>query len=263
MADLTKPMSAASIKKLDYFEKAQLYHNVYQNYEYKDLPFELKTFYDTDNGLKAVQAVASTGSIQNPYSLVHLIRVLSPEMPRSYQHIYQRASFLADMCDTSIRNILESKIFYIENFIPNMEIDKIDKIINTKGTGTYIPLEEGEYIPDPDAGGGGGGGGGDYSDEEKVYFYYDTNTGSCTCSKTYSELINKVPKLPSAEILFDSSMHHNNVVNISCSHNSVNNNLEFNFIQIYDYKMTLYQVIYTPDGCTIDSGELILSKDTE
>jgi len=266
MADLTKPMSAAAIKKLDYFERAQLYHNVYSKYAYKDLPYELKTFYNTDSGLKAIQAIASTGSIQNPYTLIHLLRVLMPEMPKSYQHIYKRAEFLADMCDTSVENILRSRLFLAENFIPDMITGEIDKIIKTKGTGTYIPLEEGSYTPDPDAGkggGSGGGGDGDFAEEEKVYFYYDTSTGACTCSKTYAELINKVPKLPAAEIIFDSSMKHNNVVNISCSHNTENNSLEFNFIQIYDFKMTLYQVVYTPDGCTIDTGELVISKDTE
>ena len=262
MADLTKPMTAANIKKLDYFEKAQLYHNVYQNYQYKDLPFDLKTFYDTDNGLKAVQAIASVGSIQNPYTLQHLIRTLTPEMPRSYQQIYQRAAFLTDMCDTTIRNILESKMFFIENFVPEMNETEINRVINTKGTGTYIPVEEGSYTPDPDAGKGGGGGGGDFAEEEKVYFYYNTTTGVCTCSKSFTELLSKVPKLPAAEILFDSTMRHNNVVNISCSYNTDNDSLEFNFIQVYDYKMTLYQVIYTTEGCTIDSGELIIARDT-
>ena len=168
MADLTKPMSAAAIKKLDYFEKAQLYHNVYSKYAYKDLPYELKTFYDTDNGLKAIQAIASTGSIQDPYTLVHLLRVLMPEMPKSYQHIYKRAEFLADMCDTSVENILRSRLFLAENFIPDMVTGEIDKIIKTKGTGTYIPIEEGSYTPDPDAGKGGGSGGGGEGEAEHV-----------------------------------------------------------------------------------------------
>ena len=45
MPDLTKPMTDEQIAILDYFEKAQLYHNVYLDKGYYELPKALRVFF--------------------------------------------------------------------------------------------------------------------------------------------------------------------------------------------------------------------------
>ena len=69
MANLNAPMADAQIQKLDYFDKAQLYHNVYLNYTFNQLPVALRSFYTDDPGLTIVKAILGNSFSYSPRSL--------------------------------------------------------------------------------------------------------------------------------------------------------------------------------------------------
>ena len=258
MIDLTKPMNESEIQKLDRFQKAQLFHNVYEKYSYDNLPQSLKEFYNIDNGLNAVKSLASTAGIQDPYTLVRFIKLVRPDTPKTYQHIYNRAKFLADMCDTDVLSILNSDFFKGFNFIPDMTYAGDKKVEATKGVGTYIPLKDGEYIPSEDEDEGGGSGQ-DYKDEEKVYFYYYASSDEIRASKTFAELKTKLPKLPESELVFAEDENNTNILNVSCNYNEEADKITFNFFQISETEMTLYRVEYTASDLTVSAGTFIMN----
>lgn len=246
-------MSDADIRKLDYFEKAILFHNVYIDYKYEDLPYSLKAFYSLDSGLLTVQSIAKNGNIQDPFALLNIIERICPEKPRNFQQVYARAAFFADMCDTSIIKILQSRFFEPMDFIPNMTDEKIQEVIKTKGVGTYIPLTPADYTPSdiqppPPGQGGGGGGDGDYAEEEKIYFYYDGT--SCTCNKKYCDLFSKLPKLPAAELIYTNDERYNNIVSIAHRYDETNQVISYFFFHIYDSHAEMIQVDF--NGATIE-----------
>ena len=251
MASLNTPMTNEEIKNLDYFDRAQLYHNVYHDIEYSKLPTLLKPFRVDDGGLKAIKSVVAGQNIKYPYTLAHLIKVLEPEAPRTYQQVYNRAVFLADLCDTSVNKILKSDIFAPRDFIPQLDENIIKDIITTKGTGTIKELKSDDYEPwvDPNPPAGSS----DYTDEEKVYFF--ENNGTFTCNKSFDEVIAKLPKLPTAELIYTNN-NNQNMLDISSGYNDLTQIASFNFIKMYENNIILSTLHYSASGIEFEQNTL-------
>jgi len=141
--DLTTPMTDEQISRLDYFEKAQLYHNVYLNKTYDELPKALRSFYLDDPGLRLVKSTIQNANMKEPYEIEKLIKALAPSKPQTHQEIYNRALYLANVCDTSVEKILHSGMFGWHDFIPAMTNDVIEDILTNKNTGLLKPLAPG------------------------------------------------------------------------------------------------------------------------
>lgn len=261
MADLNAPMSNDSIKKLDYFEKAQLYHNIYINVPYAQLPASLRSFYSEDPGLIYLQSVLMNSNLQNPYEIAKLIQSLKPEKPQTLQEIYIRARYLADVCDTTVDKILRSNIFNVQDFIPQLTEDKIKEVLKKTVTGNLIPLNAGDYTPAPEPVTPGGDTPitieGDYADESKIYFTVDGL--SITCNKTFSEVINKLPKLPDAELIFSAIDDYQNISNINCGYNTDTKIIDFNFIQMYGNSIKLYTIHFSALNITLEENNFIIN----
>ena len=256
-------MTNEQIEKLDYFDKAQLYHTVYYNKTYSEIPKSLRIFYTADAGLAIVKATISNASIKDPYEIAKLIKALNPSKPQTLQEIYNRAAYIANLCDTSIEKILRSDIFNTKDFIPKMSEEKIKETLKNKNIGSLISLEKEDYTPsqddDPTPTPTPIPGEGDYATEEKIYFTVDSNF-QLKCSKTYQQVISTLPKLPSAELILDSSSDYQNILNISCGYNEEIGQLDFNFIQLYDTTIKMFTIHFKAVGITIEENSFIINN---
>ena len=264
MPDLTKPMTDEQIAFLDHFEKAQLYHNVYIDKKYDELPRALREFYTDDPGLRLVKSTIHSANIKEPYEIQRLIRALKPSKPQSHQEIYVRAQFLADVCDTTVEKILRSKLFSICDFIPDLSEDAIEDIIKNKNTGLIVPLDNEEYTPSPDQGGSGSGDEptptidtGDYGDEKKIYFTQNGTTISCDTE--FDNVIANLPKLPAAELVLDAANDYQNVLDISSGYNTEQQIIDFNFFQMYGTTVKIFTIHYTKNGITMEENTISIN----
>lgn len=256
MPDLTQPMSNEQIEKLDYFDKAQLYHNVYINKKYSEIPKALRSYYTADEGLSIVKATISNASIKDPYEIVKLIKALNPSMPQTYQEIYTRAAYLANLCDTSIEKILRSTIFNTKNFIPNLNEDVIKAVLSTKTIGALIQLIPSDYTPSPDSEETPSSYS-DFANETKIYFTL-TQDGNIVCNKPFSYIKLKTPQLPAAELIILGE--NNNVQNINYTTSWVDIAAYYVFTQVYDNIIKMYIVKYESNGnIEIEESELIIN----
>ena len=261
MANLTQPMTVEQINQLDYFEKAQLYHNVYYNKTLYEIPVPLRSFYNLDEGLSIVKATISNAKVKDPYEIAKLIKALNPAIPRTYQEIYARAAFLADICDTSVEKILKSDIFNTRDFIPKLDAVALKEVLNSKTTGMPITLKREDYTPsqdDEEQGGGGSTPSGDYATEDKIYFIVENQ--EIICDKTFDEVIAKLPKLPEAELILDSASDYQNILNISCGYNAAKTEINFNFIRLYDTEIKFFTIHYTGVGITIEENSFVIDN---
>lgn len=260
MANLNVPLSYAEIEKLDYFDRAQLYYNVYRNYEYKNLPTQLRKFYTEDEGLELVKAVLINSDLKNPYEIVKLIKALNPAMPQTLQEIYNRALYLADVCDTSVEKILRSNLFKEKNFIPELNESAIRQVLALKNLGTITPLKKEDYTPAPvtpdDGGSSGGNIDGDYANENKIYF--TVNGSTVKCDTPFDKVIEKLPKLPDAELIRNSLDDYQNISNIACGYDEFTSTVNFNFAQIYSSTIKLFTIHYSLSGATLEENEFMI-----
>lgn len=258
MVNLNAPMTDAQIALLDHFEKAQLYHNVYLNTAYEDLPKLLKEFFTDDPGLRLVKSTIQSANIKEPYEIQRLIRTLNPSKPQTYQEIYVRAQFLANVCDTSVEKILRSKIFSVNDFIPDLKEDALTAVLNTKTTGFLVPLKSSEYTPSQDQGGSSG----DIptptpAEDSKVKF--TVNGTTVTCNKAYDEIVEYLPDLPEAEMILDSLNDYQNVLNVSCGYNQPDGRADFNFIQLYGTTIKFYTIHCTASAFTLEENTVVIN----
>lgn len=254
MANLNTPLTDAEIRNLDYFDKARLYHNVYINYKYSSLPAELKQFRLEDNGFKVVQGIIGGQNIKEPYAIVKLLKVLEPENPKTYQQIYRRAAFLADLCDTTVSKIIKSGLFDTYNFIPKLNSDVAQFIINSKGAGTVQELKASDYTPyTPDEGGGGS-----TDTESHVVFSMGTNN-ALTCDTAFDKVVEKLPDIPAAELVYNAENDYQNITSISSGYNRARNCVDFNFIRMYEDTLELLTVHYSATRLTYEINELVIN----
>ena len=249
--NLNAPMTDEEIKLLDYFEKAQLYHNVYESKTYYEIPVALRKFFTEDQGLQLVKATISSANIKNPYEIARLIKSLAPSKPHTHQEIYGRAAYLANVCDTSIEKILRSNLFYYSDFIPQLKEDSIKEVLNGGTAGLPIPLESEEYTPapvdptptpTPTEG------------EKKIYFSKENN--NIVCDTAYSDVIADLPKLPEAEFVLDANSDYQNILNISCGYNEISGLVDFNFIQTYEDTIKFFTIHYGSSSITMEENVL-------
>ena len=261
MADLTKPMNNAAIQKLDYFEKSQLYHNVYINTPYSELPVLLRRFYNEDSGLIYLQSVLTNSNLQNPYEIAKLIKTLEPAKPHTLQEVYNRAKYLADVCDTTVDKILRSEVFNNQDFIPQFTEEKIQEILKKRVTGAPTAIGIGDYTPAPTPTPSGGSEtpvtfDGDYAAENKIYFTIDNM--EVKCNKTFSEVISKLPKLPDAELVRNAIDDYQNISNIACGYDSSTGTVHFNFAQIYTTNIKLFTIHFSATGITMEENNFMI-----
>lgn len=259
MADLTKPMSDKQIERLDYFEKTQLYHNVYMETPYATLPKGLKSFYNKNSGLVYLQSVLNNSNLQDPYEIAKLIQALKPAKPQSLQEVYARARYLADVCDTTIDKILRSTIFNVQDFIPQLSEERIQEALKNGVTGA-VPTaikKSTDYTPAPEEPSGetviitG-----DYTDENKVYF---TVSGTLvTCNKSFSDVIASLPKLPEAELILNAMEDYQNISSITCGYDASSETIHFNFIQIYNAAIKLYTIHFSALNIALEESNFII-----
>jgi len=267
MADLTKPMSDAAINQLDYFDKAQLYHNVYMNIPYDEIPTPLKKFYNEDPGLIYLKSVLMDSNLQNPYEIAKLIKALKPAKPQTLQEIYNRAKYLADVCDTSIEKILRSDLFNSQDFIPQLTEENIVKTLKNGALGNPVTLKPDDYTPAPSGGDDSGDDPvtptieGDYADENKIYF--NANGDSITCNKSFSEVISKLPKLPDAELVRNAADDYQNISNIACGYDPTTATAHFNFAQIYTTNILLFTIHYSASGIIMEENEFMIDANIQ
>lgn len=268
MADLTNTMSNEQIDRLDYFEKIQLYYNVYRETPYNQIPPALRKFAIQDDGLLLVKSILANSPIQNPYEIAKLIKAINPVPPATLQEVYQRAVYLADVCDTSVENILKSDIFNTKNFIPQLDEEILDETIKNGNMGLPITLDNEDYTPSPDSGDSSGDDtpipgptpsiSGDYAEEKKIYFNYSNN--NVTCSTTYADIVAMSPKLPAAELIIKNSSGTQNIDNISCDYDNNEGAIYFNFIHFDKDYIKLHSICYTSNSLTIDENNLIIDS---
>lgn len=262
MANLTKPMTNEQIEKLDYFDKVQLYHNVYMNLPYESIPRALRSFYIADGGLEIVKATISNAHIKDPYEIAKLIKALNPGKPQTLQEVYARAEYLANLCDTSVKKILESNIFNAHDFIPQLKADALKETLSNKTTGMLVPLKASDYTPskddDPTPTPGPTPSGGDYAEENKIYFMVEGN--EIICDTSFSDVIAKLPKLPEAELILDEASDYQNILNISCGYNAAKTKIDFNFIRLYDTEIKFFTIHYTGVGITIEENTFVINN---
>lgn len=263
MADLTQPMTNEQIEKLDYFDKAQLYHNVYINKTYNEIPRALRSFYTADGGLEIVKATISNAHIKDPYEIAKLIKALNPEKPQTLQEIYARAEYLANLFDTSAKKVLESGIFNTHDFIPQLDSDVIKETLSNKTTGILVPLKPTDYTPSKDDSptptpGPTPSGDGDYANENKIYFMVEGN--DIICDTSFNDIIAKLPKLPEAELILDEASDYQNILNISCGYNAAKTEINFNFIKLYDTEIKFFTIHYTGVGISIEENTFVISN---
>lgn len=255
-------MTNEQIEKLDYFDKAQLYHNVYINKTYFEIPSSLRTFYTADGGLEIVKATISNAHIKDPYEIAKLIKALNPEKPQTLQEIYARAAYLANLCDTSVKKILESNIFNTRDFIPQLNSEALEATLVNKTTGMLVPLKPSDYTPSSDDDTPSPtptpGGGGDYAEENKIYFMVEGN--DIICDTSFNDVIAKLPKLPEAELILDEASDYQNILNISCGYNAARTEINFNFIRLYDTEIKFFTIHYTGVGIIIEENTFIISN---
>lgn len=264
MANLNAPMTETAINKLDYFEKAQLYHNVYVDIPYNQLPQSMKKFYSEDPGLTSVQSVLMNSNLQNPYEIVKVINALNPEKPQTLQEIYLRAKYLADVCDTTVEKVLRSNIFNTLDFIPQLNEDTLKKVLKGTTLGNPIPLTENDYTPAPKPTPSGDDGGetpvpipsGDYADENKIYFI--VNDSNVTCETPFEKVIEKLPKLPDAELVRSAGEDYQNISNISCGYDETNKTVHFNFAEFYSNSIKLFAVYYSTTGVSLEKNDFMI-----
>lgn len=256
MANLTKPMTNEQIEKLDYFDKAQLYHNVYMSKTYFQIPSALRSFYIADGGLEIVKATISNAHIKDPYEIAKLIKALNPGKPQTLQEVYARAEYLANLCDTSVKKILESNIFNTRDFIPQLDSNALKETLANKTTGMLVPLKPTDYTPSKDDDTPSGGG--DYAEENKIYFMVEGN--EIICDTSFSDVIAKLPKLPEAELILDEASDYQNILNISCGYNAAKTKIDFNFIRLYDTEIKFFTIHYTGVGITIEENTFVINN---
>ena len=248
-------MTNDQIEKLDYFDKAQLYHNVYINIPYESIPRALRAFYIADEGIAIVKATISNASIKDPYEIAKLIKALNPSKPQTLQEVYARAEYLANLCDTSVKKILESNIFNTHDFIPQLKPEVLKETLANKTTGMLVPLKSTDYTPSGDDTPSGGG---DYAEENKIYFMVEGN--EIICDTSFNDVIAKLPKLPAAELILDEASDYQNILNISCGYNAAKTQIDFNFIRLYDTEIKFFTIHYTGVGITIEENTFIISN---
>jgi hypothetical protein len=261
MANLNASMTEAEINRLDYFDKAQLYHNVYINMPYNQLPQSMKKFYNEDQGLSSVKAVLVNSNLQDPYEIAKIIKALNPAKPQTLQEIYVRAKYLADVCDTTVEKVLRSNLFNTEDFIPQLNENILNKTLKVGTVGTPVPLKNEDYTPAPVTPTPGGGGdeptiSGDYANENKIYFTINGNNVSC--NTPFSKVIEKLPKLPDAELVRNSLDDYQNISNIACGYDEFSRTVHFNFIQIYTSVIKLFTIHYSASGATLEENEFMI-----
>ena len=259
-------MTDEQISRLDHFEKAQLYHNVYYNSSWASLPIALRPYYTADDGLAIVKATIANASIKDPYEIAKLIKAINPSKPQTLQEVYARAAYLANLCDTSVEKILRSDIFNTRDFIPDLTETAIKTTLANKTTGMLVPLKASDYTPSQDDDEGGDtptpvpGGDSDYADENKIYFTVENE--SVVCDTAFDDVISKIPKLPAAELVLDTINDSQNILNISCGYNESANRIDFNFIRIYQDSLELFTIHYARSGITIESNSVVISGGT-
>jgi hypothetical protein len=255
-------MTNQQIEKLDYFDKAQLYHNVYINKTYFQIPSALRCFYIADGGLEIVKATISNAHIKDPYEIAKLIKALNPEKPQTLQEIYARAEYLANLCDTSVKKVLESDIFNTRDFIPQLDAAVLKKTLTNKTTGMLVPLKPADYTPadddDTPTPGPTPSSGGDYAEENKIYFMVEGN--DIICDTSFNDVIAKLPKLPEAELILDEASDYQNILNISCGYNAAKTEINFNFIRLYDTEIKFFTIHYTGVGISIEENTFVISN---
>ena len=261
MPDLINHITDEEIRNLDYFDKARLYHNNYLNVKYSELPQPLRIFRTEDNGLKVMKALVTNQNIKYPYTIIKLLKIIEPDSPLTHQQIYNRALFLADLCDTTVSKIIKSKLFNTRDFIPDLTDEAIKDILESKGTGSVKELKSDEYTPwvdptppTPPTPGPGG----DYADEEKIYFFEEGN--NYRCNKTFEQVIAKLPKLPAAELVYDSTQDYKNILDISSGYDSSTRTANFNFIQMYEDNIELFTIHFSAEGIEMEKNSLIISN---
>lgn len=255
MANLSAPLTDIEIKNLDYFDKARLYHNVYINYKYSALPTELRQFRIEDNGFKVVQGVIGGQNIKEPYAIIKLLKVLEPENPKTYQQVYRRAAFLADLCDTTVSKIIKSGLFNTYNFIPALKSDIAQIIINSKGAGTIQELKVTDYTPYvPDEGGGGA----PIETKSQIVFSMNTNN-NVSCDTTFDKVVEKLPEIPAAELIYNAENDYQNIASISSGYDRTRNCVDFNFIRMYEDTLELLTIHYSATQLTYEINELVIN----
>ena len=252
MANLNIKMTDAEIAKLDYFEKAQLYHNVYYKETFFNIPTALRSFYTADEGLSLVKATISGSRIKDPYEIAKLIKSLSPSTPQTHQEIYTRALYLANVCDTSVEKILRSGIFNTKDFIPKLDEEAIQSVLKNKTTGALVPLKQSEYEPSEDDDPTPSPTPTPSVEEDKIYF--SIQNGDIICDTPYQDIIAKLPKIPAAELILDAANNYQNVLNISCGYNETNSIIDFNFIQMYDTTIKFFTIHYGLNDISIEEN---------
>ena len=267
MANLNAPMSNEKIERLDYFERIQLYYNVYHDTPYSKLPQVLKQYYLKDDGLEAFKAITLNSDIKNPYEIAKILNAIKPAKPQTLQEVYARAVYLAEICDTTPEKILRSNIFNTQDFIPQLDETVLKQTLSNKGSGLPVTLKEDDYTPTPDTSGDSSGSGsgsdtpapaltGDYAEETKIYF--NVSGSKVTCNTSYNNVLKMLPKLPAAELILGSDSDYQNIADISCGYNDVSGEINFNFIQLYDDVMKLYTIHYKSSGITLEENHLMI-----
>jgi len=263
LANLTKPMTNEQIEKLDYFDKVQLYHNVYIGKTYSEIPKALRPLYSADGGLEIVKATISNAHIKDPYEIAKLIKALNPGKPKTLQEVYARAEYLANLCDTSVKKILESDIFATRDFIPQLDAAALKETLTNKTTGMLVPLKPTDYTPSQDdtpapTPGPTPSGSGDYAEENKIYFMVEDD--EIICDTSFNDVIAKLPKLPEAELILDEASDYQNILNISCGYNAEKTKIDFNFIRLYDTEIKFFTIHYTGVGISIEENTFVINN---
>lgn len=260
MNNLNEPMSNIEISKLDNFEKIQLYHNVYYNIPYNQLPSELKKIFSEDEGLTLIKSVLMYSNLQNPYEIAKLIKALNPAKPQTLQEIYDRALYLADICDTSVEKILRSNIFNVKDFIPQVNENIIKKILINKNLGSPTTLYSDDYTPSEDSSSSSDDtiiDNGSYKEEKKIYFIFENN--SITCSENFNSLLEKLPKLPEAELIIKNNNIYQNITSTSCYYNEESTYIDFDFMQSFNNNLKIFTIHYTPQSIILNEKDLIIN----
>ena len=252
MKNLYSPMPEQEIEQLDLFEKIQLFNNVYKLYPFNKIPSALKKIYLQDAGLINLQSVLFGSNLQDPYEISKIIKLLNPAKPKTLQEIYNRAKYLADICDTSIKKILLSDFFHVQDFIPKLTDEALSIIFQNGSLGLPIPLKITDYTPTSDDSEQSS----DSTNKNEIYFTISND--NIQCNTPFEKVIENLPKLPKAKIIKNSDENYQNMFNTSCNYDLNTLTAYFYFIKIENSLIKIFIINYSQQELTFKEYNLII-----
>jgi hypothetical protein len=134
----------------------------------------------------------------------------------------------------------------------------IKKILTNKNLGFPIALYSSDYTPSEDSSSDSTIiDTGSYKEEKKIYFIFENNL--ITCSENFNSLLEKLPKLPEAELIIKNNNIYQNITSTSCYYNEESIYIDFDFMQSFNNNLKIFTIHYTPQNIILNEKDLIIN----